>query len=242
MRTTRRNATLGVVAILAAAAAFGGPRSALAAPIPQDLMARLADYAARLDSMRTRASYRFEGELRTLDRAGRPDSLKAMQARVEADGNAAKLTVIRYTEDGEDKTRDAQEKALEREKHRKDHKGTRIPMLETEQPRYAFEQIEVDPADPARVKIAFCPRTPEKDTIEGSAWVDARTGSILSAAFKVSKTSMFVDYLHFTVEFGESTPLGAAVSTITVEGRGGVLFFRKRFRGMARVSDYAIAP
>ena len=72
--------------------------------------------------------------------------------------------------------------------------------------------------------------------------MDSRTGSLISAGFKLSKTSMFVDYVHFTVEFGETTALGPAVSKIHVEGQGGILFFRKRFRGTARVSDYAFVP
>jgi len=206
-------------------------------------MTRLADYAARLDSMRTHASYSVDGQLETLDRGGRPDSLKTMTARVDADGTTSRLNVIRYTEDGEDKTDDAQKKAREREAKRKNEKKRiRLPILATEQPRYVFDQLEVDAADPSRVKIAFVPRAPEDDTIEGSAWVDARTGSLISVGFKLSRTSMFVDYVHFTVEFGESTRLGSAVSTVLVEGQGGILFFRKRFRGTAKVSDYALVP
>lgn len=206
-------------------------------------MARLADYAARLDSMRTHASYSVDGHLETLDRGGKPDSLKTMQARVNADGTTAKLDVIRYTEDGEDKTQDARKKARERDqKHKNEKRRIRIPILASEQPRYVFDKVEVDPADPSRVKISFVPKAPEEDTIEGSAWVDARTGSFISVGFKLSKTTMFVDYMHFTVEFGESTRLGSAVSTVLVEGQGGILFFRKRFRGTAKVSDYAIVP
>ena len=206
-------------------------------------MARLADYAARLDSMRTHASYSVDGQLETLDRVGKPDSLKAMKARVEADGTTAKLAVITYTEDGEDKTDDARKKARERdEKRKKEKKRIRIPILATEQSRYVFDQIDVDPADASHVKISFVPRAPDDDTIEGFAWVDARTGSLISAGFKLSQTSMFVDYVHFTVEFGESTQLGSAVSTVLVEGQGGILFFRKRFRGTAKVSNYAIVP
>lgn len=239
---SQQKATPGLVALFAAAVQLGAPPAAAASPPPADLMVRLADYAARLDSMRTHASYRFEGELSTLDRAGEPDSVKAMKGRVDADGKTARLTVIQYTEDGEDKTADAQKKAGDREKSKKEKRRIRIPMLATEQPRYVFDQLERDPTDPSRVKISFVPRTPEDDTIEGSAWVDAQTGSLISAGFKLSKTSMFVDYVHFTVEFGETTALGAAVSKVHVEGQGGILFFRKRFRGTVAVSGYAFVP
>jgi hypothetical protein len=233
----------GFVVALTALAAVGISRPASAAAPDPALMVRLAEYSARLDSMRTHASYAIEGQLETLDRSGKPDSLKTMKARVDADGTTAKLNVIHYTEDGEDKTEDARKKARERdEKRKKDKKRLRIPTLASEQPRYVFDEVEVDSSDPSRVKISFVPKSPEEDTVEGSAWVDSRTGAFISAGFKLSKTSMFVDYVHFTVEFGESTRLGPAVSTVLVEGQGGILFFRKRFRGTAKVSDYTILP
>jgi hypothetical protein len=243
MGTEQRMTARGLAVALAAAAVIAAPRAACAAPPEPGLMALLADYAARLDSMRTHASYTIEGELETLDRAGNPDSLKKMTARMNADGTSAKLSVGKYTEDGEDKTDEARQKAREREeKRKKDKKRIRLPILASEQARYAFDQVEIDPVDSSRVKIAFVPKAPGEDTIEGSAWIDARTGSLISAGFKLSKTSMFVDYVHFTVEFGESTSLGPAVSRVVVEGQGGVLFFRRRFRGTARVSNYAIVP
>src|SRR5580704_8035026 len=233
-----------VVALTALAAVGASKPASAAAPDPA-LMVRLAEYSARLDSMRTHASYAIEGQLETLDRSGKPDSLKTMKARVDADGTTTKLNVIHYTEDGEDKTEDARKKAHERDEKRKkekDKKRLRIPTLASEQPRYVFEEIDVDSSDPSRVKISFVPKSPEEDTVEGSAWVDSRTGAFISAGFKLSKTSMFVDYVHFTVEFGESTRFGPAVSTVLVEGQGGILFFRKRFRGTAKVSDYTILP
>jgi hypothetical protein len=243
MGLEERKVAHGFTLALVAAAAMGTPRAASAAAPEPELMARLADYAARLDSMRTHASYSIEGHLETLDRAGEPDSKKTMTARVNADGTTAKVNVIKYTEDGEDKTQDARQKARDREeKRKKEKKRLRIPLLATEQPRYVFDQLEVSPSDPSRVKISFVPKAPDDDTVEGSAWVDATSGSLISVGFKLSKTSMFVDYVHFTVEFGETTRLGSAVSTVVVEGQGGILFFRKRFRGTARVSDYAIVP
>jgi hypothetical protein len=205
-------------------------------------MARLADYAARLDSMRTHASYRFEGELSTLDRDGKTDSVKAMKARVDADGRATHTTIFSYTDDGEDKTQYAQKKAIDREKKKPDKPKVRLPILADEQQRYVFDQVETDAADPARVKVTFVPRTPGSDTIEGSAWVNAKTGALLSAGFKLSKPSMFVDYVHFSVEFGDTTSLGPAISSIEVDGRSGFLFFHKRFHGKAVVHDYAIVP
>jgi hypothetical protein len=240
-----RNQRLGSVPLaiaIAAAAALGAPRTASAEAPSPELMARLADYATRLDSMRTHASYRFDGELSTLDRKGNPDSRKVMKGRIDADGSVARLTVLSYTDDGEDKTQDAQQKAIDSEKRKRDKPRVRLPILADEQPRYRFDQVETDAADPSRVKITFVPKDPGSDTIEGSAWVDVRTGSLLSAGFKLSKPSTFVDYVHFTVAFDESTPIGPAVSTVHVEGQSGFFLFHKRFQGTARVYGYSIVP
>ena len=231
-----------IVAGLAVAGSAGASRTALAQPPSPEVMARLADYAARLDTMRTHASYRFEGELSTLDRQGNQDSLKAVKGRVDADGKAAHTTVLSYTEDGDDRTQYAQKKALERESRKSDKPRIRLPILADEQPRYFFDQVDADTADPSRVKITFVPKTPGSGTIEGSAWIDARTGTLLSAGFKLSKPSTFVDYVHFSVEFRDTTSLGPAISSIEVEGQSGFLFFHKRFRGKAFVYDYAIVP
>jgi hypothetical protein len=156
-----------------------------------------------------------------------------------------KFVVIRYVEDGEDKTADAQKKAARRAQDRKaerDQKRFRIPILADEQPRYVFDQVEADPRDPAVVRITFVPRIPQDDTLEGSAWVDSRTGTLISAGFKISKPPIFVDYVHITLEFGAPTSLGPAVSKVVADGNGGVLFFRKRFHVDATLSDYRLAP
>ena len=117
-----------------------------------------------------------------------------------------------------------------------------FPVLIEEQPRYVFDLVEVDRVDPSRVRIAFAPKVKEDDTIEGSAWVDTKTGTLLSAGFKLSKTSMFIDHVNVTVEFGAPTALGPAPSRVVVDGEGGVLFFRKHFRGSATISQYRITP
>jgi hypothetical protein len=231
-----------IAATLAAMASLAASPTAAAQPPAPEVMSRLADYAARLDSMRTHASYRFDGELSTLDRHGEPDSRKTMSGRVDADGKAAHTTVIRYTEDGEDRTSYAQKKAAEREGRKPDKPRVRLPILADEQARYVFDQVETDAAVPSRVKITFVPKAPASDTIEGSAWVDSQTGALISAGFKLSKPSTFVDYVHVSVAFEGTTTLGPAISSVEVDGQSGFLFFHKRFRAKALVHDYAIVP
>jgi hypothetical protein len=229
-------------ALFAMATVVAAPASAGASAPAADLMAKLASYGADFESLRTRASYTIDGQMETLDRDGNADSVKQMKARVEADGINVKFVVLRFIEDGEDKTGDAQKQAQKRAQERKAEKKFRIPVLADEQPRYVFDQVEVDARDPAVVRIAFTPKVPMDDTIEGSAWVDTRTGALVSAGFKISKPPVFVDYVHIQLEFGAPTGLVPAVSRVVADGNGGVLFFRKHFHVAATISDYRLAP
>ena len=219
------------------------PRAAGAQTPDADLMKRLAVHASHFESMRTRASYAIEGHMENVDGDGNANSIKEVKAHIDADVTTAKVTVERYTEDGEDKTDEAKKKARDRERKPPTAKPKyRMPVLIEEQPRYVFDLVEVDRVDPSRVRIAFAPKVKEDDTIEGSAWVDTKTGTLLSAGFKLSKTSMFIDHVNVTVEFGAPTALGPAPSRVVVDGEGGVLFFRKHFRGSATISQYRITP
>lgn len=219
------------------------PRTARAQTPDADLMKRLAVEADQFEAMRTRASYAVEGHMENVDGDGNPNSVKEVKAHVDADGTTAKVIVERYTEDGADKTEEAKKKAHDQEQKPKKAKPKyKMPILTGEQSRYVFDQVEVDHLDPSRVRITFVPLERADDTIEGSAWVDTKTGTLISAGFKLSKTSMFVNHVSVTVEFGAPTALGPAPSKVSLDGEGGILFFRKHFRGSATITQYRITP
>jgi hypothetical protein len=231
-------------AILVFAAALGC-RSASAQPPDPALLARLATHAAAIERMRTQASYLVEGEVDELDGSGKVDHVETMTARVETDGRRPHLVVVKSTDDGKDST----------EASRRDtilgglgmigqtaNDDVEVPFAAEAQPHYVFDQIGTDPADPARVHISFIPREPSEHTSEGSAWVETKTATLLSAGFKLSKPGFFVEYVHVTLEFGEKSAIGPALSRVQVDGRGGFLFFRRHFRVQATMSDYRIVP
>jgi hypothetical protein len=231
---------------LALSAALAFARDAGAQPPAPDLMQRLAASAASIETIYERASYMLDGSLERLDGDGKPDSVKAMRARIVHQGKRSRTIVVKYTEDGEDKTEEARKKQHEDDEKsdedtKKDKLEIEMPFGAKEQSHYAFDVVETDAADPARVRITFVPTAPSEKTIEGSAWVDTRTATLVSAGFKLSEPPRFVDWVHVTMEFREKTDLGAAISKIAFDGRGGFLFFRKRFRGSATLSDYQIA-
>ena len=212
-------------------------------------MARLAVHAAAFETLKKHASYVIGGMLQTIAANDVTDSTRTMRARVSANGNHTHVDVLSYTENGEDKTDEARNKTAESEKKREaDSKSVkpkkrdlRMPFLQSEQARYVFDQVEVDAVDPTRVRITFVPKETDDDTIEGSAWVDTKTGTVVSAGFKLSRAPTFIDYVHITIEFGLPTKLGPAPSKASVTGKGSVLFFSKRFRGEATFSDYQVS-
>jgi hypothetical protein len=221
------------------------PSNAHAAPPAADLMSKLAVHAASFEAMRMRASYAIDGQLDHLDSDGKVDSTDHLEARVVADGKKADIVVMKFLEGNDDKTEDAQEKARERNaasEEEKEKRRTHMPFLASEQRRYVFDQVQSDPADPTHVRITFVPNVKDETVVEGSAWVDTKTGTVISAGFKMVKNGMFVDYVHVTVEFGAPTALGPAVSKVTLEGKGSFLFIKKRFRATATVSRYRIQP
>jgi hypothetical protein len=229
-----------------AAVTFFAARSSFATTPPATLMTDLGTYASRFESLKTRATYTVDGRMESVDSKGQVDSVKEMTARVEPDGNnKSRFTIVRYTEDGTDKTEEAKKKAQEDAKERakkKDKRKWRMPFHPDEQQRYTFDVAETDAKDPTRVRITFVPKVKGDDTIEGSAWVDTTKGVPVSTGFKLSQTPTLVDSIHITVSFGEQTPYGPAPSKIDFDVQGGILFFHKHVRATANVKQLQVPP
>jgi hypothetical protein len=253
-RTVAAAAVLAAVALGApfAALADGAPAEAAGAPadaVPEALMSGLAQHAARVEEMKRRGAFTMSGLVDELDSEGRPSErkeivIRSTPTRVPMD---RVVKVIRYTEDGKDKTSDAQAKATERRAKRlgdpdrqaeERRKELKLPFLASERPRYVFRMVE---RDAARVRIAFAPRVPAENAIKGSAWVDAREGEVLSLGFSFSKNPTFVDHVDVTITFGLPTELGRAPSQLAFDGRGGFLFIRKHYRGSVTLSEPSLA-
>lgn len=208
------------------------------------LLERAARWAARLDEMVKRSSMRVEGYIESVDRSGQVRDRRSGIFRMHRPGTQySHVEVYRYIEDGEDQTKEARENVAKEEKKRRKKppdpdKELRMPFMESEQPEYTFQITEKDSADPSRVKVHFAPKEPAKNRLVGDAWVDTKTGAVLSVGASPSKLSFFVDFIHVTIELREPTSVGAAPSKIEFEGQGSFLFFRRKFRGAAVLSDY----
>jgi hypothetical protein len=232
-----------VAAAIALAWAASGERIAAAQPPDAELLARLGKQATSFESLFKRATFKVHVVLEELDGDGKVASRKTVSSHVEATGAKRHHVVDSCTKDGEDCKAKEQERVnkQEAEPDDDDDDDMRSPFLPAEQPRYTFDQVAGDSTDPARVKISFSPKSLDKHTVEGSAWVDTNAGAVVSAAARLVKTPMFVDWVHVTVELGAPSPLGPAPSKLTFEGQGGFLFIvHKHFRAEVVLSDYRV--
>jgi hypothetical protein len=236
----RCRASLLVAATLVGLAATS--RTALATPPDPDLLARLAQNEQAIEATARRASYHAEEVVEQVDGDGKVSSTKTTRYRVESDGTTPHRIIDSAVEDGKDVTAAEQEKVRGKEAERaQKHEEPVWPFAPGSQARYTYDQLAADPARPGYVQIAFVPKNPDSHSFEGKVWVDAASARILTASVRLSKPPMLVDWVHFTAEFG-ATPAGPALSHLTFEGAGGLLFVHKHFRGHVSMSDWRGAP
>lgn len=200
---------------------------------------KLEQHAAQFEKMKRRASYTLTGKMERVDGSGNVAETKEMTVKV----NGMAAEVVRYVEDGLDKTADERAK---RGGNGRMSTGRisrmRLPFLASERPRYAFRIKEIDAKYPYRLLLEFSPKTPADDTALGTAWVDARAGEVLTIRFSPSKKPRFVDDIDIAIHFDSQTAMGRAPSKVTFDASGGFLFVRKRYRGTATISNPVIAP
>ena len=243
---------LGVLALgipIAALADGASTPPAAVAPssaVPEALMSGLALHASRVEEMKRRGAFTMAGQLEALNGDGKAKErkeivLRSTPTRAPMDRI---IKVIRYVEDGEDKTVDAQVRTTERRLKRlgdpdkqaeAQKKDLKLPFLASEQPRYVFSLVERDAAQPSRVRIAFTPKVAAENAIKGVV-----EREVLSIGFSFSKNPVFIDHVDVTITFGLPTELGRAPSQLTFDGRGGFLFIRKHYRGSASLSDPSV--
>jgi hypothetical protein len=212
-------------------------RTAAAQPPDPALLERLAHQAEAFAQVEKSASYRQETVIEELDGDGKVSSTETQVARVVNDGKTTRTVLEKCIRNGQDVT------AEEQQKDHKDDVDVSIsfPAFTSSPTDYTYDQVGVDPADATKVKIAFTPKKPTKETIEGTLWADTATGAVLSVGARFTKTPMFVDWAHFTVEFGAKTPLGPAMSRLDFEAKAGFLFLmRKHLRGSITMTDYQV--
>lgn len=232
-------AVLALGAISPKARAQDPARAADAGPALAPLLARLATHAAHFEEMKRRGAFTLNGRMEELDGGGRASGTKEIVLRVEPTPVKRRTEILRYLEDGADKTAEAREKARKRRAEKRKQRDYHLPFLASEQGRYTFALLE---RNASHVRVGFTPKAPAEDAFKGSAWVDEGSGEVLTIGFSPTKNPTFVDHVDVTMRFDLSTPLGRAPSRIDFDARGGFLVVRKHYRGSATITDARIHP
>ncbi len=220
------------------------PGAMATTPVPATLMTGLASHAQKFEEMKKRGGFLFSGKMEEVEKDGTIGDTKEIVVRYTPRPDPASpiADVIKYLENGADKTDEAKKKAEERKakpKKKDPDKELHLPFLASEQHRYTFGVAERSPD--GRARIVFRPLEPAENAIKGSAWVDEKSGEVLSLGFSLSKNPVFIDHVEIQIVFGMATPLGRAPSQLAFDGKGGFLVIRKHYRGQATFSEPKVA-
>ena len=182
-----------------------------------------------------------------LDKKGKVESVTESLERVTLRGGKPDREILRYVRDGKDDTagekkKRAGVKAGPPGKERSMRVGMKSPFEASELDKHRFTLVGPDPADPNRLTIRFEPKgKPSPETSVGEAVVDAATGAVVRIRFRPADNPKFVDSLDVQMEYGAATPEGPALSRVTIDGAGGILFVKKRMKMTVTLSDYEFA-
>lgn len=205
----------------------------LAAAPDAALLAKLGEQTLAMENFFNKASCLVEVAGEEKDGDGKITKSSKTSVRVSRDGAKVSRKLVSHEEDGKDLT-EAKRKEIE---GKEAAKVSRSPLHPTEQTKYRFALT----SDPTR--IAFEPVAAKtEDNLAGEALIDVDGARVLALEMRPAKLPMFVQELSIRVDFDADTPSGKGMSTLTVKGLAGALFFKKRFSVTTRFSDYAALP
>ncbi|HYV45173.1 MAG TPA: hypothetical protein VFA20_09950 [Myxococcaceae bacterium] len=215
----------------------------LAPPEPSpELMKKLADSDARLLRLYKEGAVTMTSRVEELDKGGNVQHTQTVAMRLTVKDGAQQVEVLSAARDGQDITADERKEQAARQ----DPKGKTnqrqqltLPFAAESQSSYAFQLLGPDANNPALQRIGFGPRGKKsKDLWVGEAVVDPQAGEVKWLKQRPSELPAFVDAIDMVLEFGASTSMGSAVSTVHMDGEGGLPFFKKRFRSVITFKDY----
>ena len=159
------------------------------------------------------ASFKAEELVQELVSDGKVTETTTKSSHVEWDGHARYTIVDRATKNGVDITAEEQQKVQRgrTEGHRQGKgRGCRASHSISSVPSSPSSRLRADrgPCQSEPHPHLLCVQGSRKAPRSGRAWIDAPSGTVLSAAAKLSKNPIFVDWLEMTMELGEKTPLG----------------------------------
>ena len=224
-----------------------------AAPLPaQDLPALLEGLASHQEAVRPvyDAGYTMTARTEELDKTGRAESTMETVERVTNVNGKRERELVRAVRDGKDVTEEQRRRRAERKAAaEKDGEGSGSrgnltltvfnPFAREEQAKYRFTLAGPDPAVPGSVRIRFEPKgAPSDKSYSGEAVVDSAGQAPVRIRYRPSVIKKPIQKIAFELLFAAPSARGPVLSSLSIEGEGGVLFIKKRFRSKTTFSDY----
>ncbi|HEY4220732.1 MAG TPA: hypothetical protein VGO62_05300 [Myxococcota bacterium] len=196
---------------------------AMADPVPADLLQKLAAQDAFIDNIGATHTLVITSDGYEKDGDGKIAHQSHSVARQTLKGGKPATHMTVATKDGVDDLAHAQKMADER-----DGKPDPLPspFAARMQPKYSFSLAEAR-AD-GTVRIAFTPKdAPSTETVAGDAIVDVASGELVKMTSHPSKNPAFVDRLVMILELDARVDGKRAMSKLTFDGAGGLLFLKR---------------
>ncbi|MBL8924300.1 MAG: hypothetical protein JNJ54_35960 [Myxococcaceae bacterium] len=209
------------------------------------LLDRVAERSRSIEAFANEASLRVTVVSDELDADGASTKHSELAFEVTRSNGTRQRKLLSATEDGKDVSEDKRRSGFEAPSKRSGGKTFGGSMAELspfhpeQRAKYAFATLA--PSPDGLVRVAFQPAGEKTDKLMiGDAAIDPATADLVRLSMRPSKSPRFVDQLSLELEFDAPTPPGRALSKLTMKGRGGVLFVKKRFAVVTTFSDYGV--
>ena len=221
---------------LAAATGAAPPSEDLA-----ELLRKLSEHSARLKEMRRSGELTLTTLSDQLDGKGRVESQMEIVERVLYRNGSEVRELVRFSKNGKDVTAEERKKRA-----KKDGGGSSSleltlasPFGAEEAAKYRFALRPPDASYPNLTRIHFEPAgAPSPAVNVGDAFVDPAAGSPVRIRCRPSANPKHVSRMDIEMRYEAPTPDGPALSAVTIEGEGGILFIKKGFRMTVTFSGY----
>jgi len=210
-----------------------------AAEPPADLLKKLAEHDARIDRIYKEGSFATEAKSEELKGDGEVKHTLEIWMRVTQQGGKRVQLLAKALKDGKDVTEERRKK----DDPLGESKRSEIsPFAANVQQQYAFKVLGAEKSDASLMRIHFEPKgTYTEDLLIGEAVVDPRAGEVVRINSRPSDYPSNLDRVNTDIQFDQKTVSGRVLSRISMEGEGGFLFIKTRFRNTITYSDYDLS-
>lgn len=219
---------------------------ASAPPDLPELLRKLATHAERVEQNEHRLDFVRSETHDELDSDGKVEHGVERVVRVEHPAGQENEVLVKELRDGKDITAETKPRFDEaqaryrelkqKEPQKKDSYRAVSPFKASEQTKYHFELAE-EGSRPGEWTLRFRPANgPGKQLMQGTARVNVAAGEAISMKMSPSELPRFTQRADLQLGFNHAGK-EPVLQTLHFEGEGGLLFFKKHFRGSTRY-DY----